>query len=163
MPNRKPMRPANNGPSPMWSGPGLRSGSENYVRWSPPCFSTCTMAFAIWPGRRAPGGWCSPRHSSISRFFPRNPAAICNCSANLASAYEKTGDLLHDAIGPGSADGGSLANYQKAFELRQAISRQDKTDLAAQRDLAFSLSKVGDGQFFNGQTDHALWRIISKR
>ncbi len=45
----------------------------------------------------------------------------------LASAYEKTGDLLHDAIGPGSADGGSLANYQKAFELRQAISRQGRT------------------------------------
>jgi tetratricopeptide (TPR) repeat protein/tRNA A-37 threonylcarbamoyl transferase component Bud32 len=74
----------------------------------------------------------------------------------LASAYEKTGDLLHDAIGPGSADGGSLANYQKAFELRRAISRQQKTDRPAQRDLAFSLSKVGDGQFFNGQTGQAL-------
>jgi serine/threonine protein kinase/tetratricopeptide (TPR) repeat protein len=74
----------------------------------------------------------------------------------LASAYEKTGDLVHDAIGPGGADAGSLANYQKAFELRQAISREEKVSLRAQRDLAFSLSKVGDGQFFNGQTEVAL-------
>jgi tetratricopeptide (TPR) repeat protein len=74
----------------------------------------------------------------------------------LASAYEKTGDLLHDAVGPGAADAGSLANYQKAFQLRQAIARRPAPGLAAQRDLAFSLSKVGDGQFFNGQPGEAL-------
>ena len=74
----------------------------------------------------------------------------------LASAYEKTGDLLHDVVVPGAADSSSLANYQKAFQLRQSIVRGPKSDLAAQRDLAFSLSKVGDGQFFNGQTDVAL-------
>jgi tetratricopeptide (TPR) repeat protein len=74
----------------------------------------------------------------------------------LASAYEKTGDLLHDAPGPAGPDDSSLKNYQKAFELRQAIARQEKAEVRAQRDLAFSLSKVGDGEFFNGQTEHAL-------
>ncbi len=74
----------------------------------------------------------------------------------LASAYEKTGDLLHDAIGPGGADAGSLANYQKAFDLRQAIFHQETGSLSARRDLAFSQSKVGDGQFFNGQAGRAL-------
>ena len=74
----------------------------------------------------------------------------------LASAYEKTGDLLHDAIGPGGADADSLANYQKALDLRQTISSREKGSLAARRDVAFSLSKVGDGLFFNGQTTGAL-------
>ena len=74
----------------------------------------------------------------------------------LASAYEKTGDLLHDALGPGGADDSSLKNYQKALQLRQAIAQQEKPEILAQRDLAFSMSKVGDGQFFNGQTEHAL-------
>ena len=74
----------------------------------------------------------------------------------LASAYEKTGDLLHDVAGPGGSDSGSLANYTKAFQLRQEIAHLAKAEIPAQRDLAFSISKVGDGQFFNGQTDQAL-------
>jgi tetratricopeptide (TPR) repeat protein len=60
------------------------------------------------------------------------------------------------AIEPGGTDAGSLAKYQKALELRQVISREESDSLRAQRDLAFSLSKVGDGQFFNGHTDVAL-------
>ncbi len=43
----------------------------------------------------------------------------------LASAYEKTGDLLHDALGPGGPDDSSQKNYQKAFDLRQAIARRE--------------------------------------
>ena len=74
----------------------------------------------------------------------------------LASAYEKTGDLLHDAIGPGGADADSLANYQKALDLRLAISHEEKGSLPARRDVAFSVSKVADGRFFNGQTGPAL-------
>ena len=74
----------------------------------------------------------------------------------LAIAYEKTGDLLHDAIGSGGADASSLASYQKAFQLRQALAGLPNPSLAAQRDLAFSQSKVGDGHFFNGQTGQAL-------
>ena len=73
----------------------------------------------------------------------------------LASAYEKTGDLLHEALGP-EADGNSLANFQKALQLRRAIASLEPMDLAAKRDLAFSLSKAGDGEFFNGRTNLAL-------
>ena len=73
----------------------------------------------------------------------------------LASAYEKTGDLLHEALGPG-ADGSSLENFQKALLLRQSIARDEPQNVESRRDLAFSLSKVGDGQFFNGRMETAL-------
>ena len=73
----------------------------------------------------------------------------------LASAYEKTGDLLHEALGP-EADAGSLRNFDKALQLRRAIAAREPGNLASQRDLAFSLSKTGDGQFFNGRTGLAL-------
>ena len=73
----------------------------------------------------------------------------------LASAYEKTGDLLHEALGP-EADGSSLQNFQKALQLRQAIASREPLNLGAARDLAFGMSKVGDGQFFNGRIALAL-------
>jgi serine/threonine protein kinase/tetratricopeptide (TPR) repeat protein len=104
------------------------------------------------PARRLVLGKAQQYLESLSR----ESSGDLQLQRELASAYEKTGDLLHDAVGPGAADSSSLANYQKAFQLRQAIVRRPNPNLAAQRDLAFSLSKVGDGQFFNGQTDLAI-------
>jgi eukaryotic-like serine/threonine-protein kinase len=121
-----------------------------------------TLLFDLHDGIRDLAGSATARRLVLAKAqqylesLSRESSGDLQLQRELASAYEKTGDLLHDAIGPGGADGGSLANYQKAFELRQAIARREKTDLPAQRDLAFSLSKVGDGQFFNGQTGHAL-------
>ena len=121
-----------------------------------------TLLFELHDGIRDLAGSAGARRLVLAKaqqyleILSKEPGGDLQLQRELASAYEKTGDLLHDAIGPGSADGGSLANYQKSFELRQGISRQDKADLTAQRDLAFSLSKVGDGQFFNGHTDQAL-------
>ena len=121
-----------------------------------------TLLFELHDGIRDLAGSAGARRLVLAKaqqyleILSKEPGGDLQLQRELASAYEKTGDLLHDAIGPGSADGGSLANYQKAFELRQGISRENKTDVVAQRDLAFSLSKVGDGQFFNGQTDQAL-------
>jgi tetratricopeptide (TPR) repeat protein len=74
----------------------------------------------------------------------------------LAIAYERTGDLLHDAIGMSPTDNRALASYQKALDLRQAIAREAGSSAGAQRDVAFSLGKVGDGHFFHGETKEAL-------
>jgi non-specific serine/threonine protein kinase/serine/threonine-protein kinase len=121
-----------------------------------------TLLFDLHDGIRDLAGSAPARRLVLAKAqqylesLSRESSGDLQLQRELASAYEKTGDLLHDAIGPGSADSSSLANYQKAFQLRQAIARREKPNLPAQRDLAFSLSKVGDGQFFNGQTDHAL-------
>ena len=121
-----------------------------------------TMLFDLHDGIRDLAGSAAARRlllakaqESLERLSTESGGDL-QLQRELASAYEKTGDLLHEAIGPGGTDSGSLATYQKAFELRQAISRQEKASLPAQRDLAFSLSKVGDGQFFNGHTGIAL-------
>ena len=121
-----------------------------------------TLLFDLHDGIRDLAGSAPARRLVLAKAqqylesLSRESSGDLQLQRELASAYEKTGDLLHDAIGPGGADSSSLANYQKAFQLRQAIARREKPNLPAQRDLAFSLSKVGDGQFFNGQTDHAL-------
>ena len=121
-----------------------------------------TLLFDLHDGIRDLAGSAPARRLVLAKAqqylesLSRESSGDLQLQRELASAYEKTGDLLHDAIGPGSADSSSLANYQKAFQLRQAIARREKPNLPAQRDMAFSLSKVGDGQFFNGQTDHAL-------
>jgi tetratricopeptide (TPR) repeat protein len=73
----------------------------------------------------------------------------------LATAYEKTGDLLHEAIGT-TADTSALDSYRKALQLRKALARQAGSTPETQRELAFSVSKVGDGHFFHGETKEAL-------
>ena len=121
-----------------------------------------TLLFDLHDGIRDLAGSAGARRIVLAKaqqyleILSKEPGDDVQLQRELASAYEKTGDLLHDAAGPGGADGGSLANYTKAFQLRQVIAQRDKPAIAAQRDLAFSLSKVGDGQFFNGQTDHAV-------
>jgi len=62
----------------------------------------------------------------------------------LATAYEKTGDLLTDAIGLSTTDGSALASYNKALQLREAIARRKEHDLRDQRALAYSLMKVSN-------------------
>jgi eukaryotic-like serine/threonine-protein kinase len=121
-----------------------------------------TMLFEVHDGIRDLAGSAAARRLVLAKSqqylerLSKESDGDLQLQRELASAYEKTGDLLHDAIEPGGTDAASLANYQKALELRQTISRQEMNSLAAQRDLAFSLSKVGDGQFFNGHTDVAL-------
>ena len=121
-----------------------------------------TLLFDLHDGIRDLAGSAPARRLVLAKAqqylesLSRESGGDLQLQRELASAYEKTGDLLHDAVGPGAADAGSLANYQKAFQLRQAIARRPTPGLSAQRDLAFSLSKVGDGQFFNGQPGQAL-------
>jgi serine/threonine protein kinase/tetratricopeptide (TPR) repeat protein len=120
-----------------------------------------TLLFDLHDGIRDLAGSVGARRLVLAKAqqylesLSREAGGDAQLQRELAIAYEKTGDLLHDVVGPGGADGSSLANYQKAFQLRQAIAGWD-ANLPAQRDLAFSISKVGDGQFFNGQINLAL-------
>ena len=121
-----------------------------------------TLLFDLHDGIRDLAGSAAAKRLVLAKAqlylerLSRESSGDLQLQRELASAYEKTGDLLHDAIKPGAAEADSLANYQKAFALRQSISLQEKGSLPARRDVAFSLSKVGDGRFFNGQTARAL-------
>src|ERR1019366_5350796 len=111
-----------------------------------------TLLFDLHDGIRDLAGSAPARRLGLAKA----QQYLERLSRESSGDLQLPGDLLHDAIGPGAADASSLANYQKAFQLRQAIARRPTPGLAAQRDLAFSLSKVGDGQFFNGQSGQAL-------
>jgi serine/threonine protein kinase len=121
-----------------------------------------TLLFDLHDGIHDLAGSAAPRRLVLAKaqqyleMLSRESAGDLQLQRELASAYEKTGDLLHDAAGPGGSDSASLNNYQKAFHLRQSLVSQLQPGLSAQRDLAFSLSKVGDGEFFNGHMDRAL-------
>ncbi len=121
-----------------------------------------TLLFDLHDGIHDLAGSAAPRRLVLAKaqqyleMLSRESAGDLQLQRELASAYEKTGDLLHDAAGPGGSDSGALQNYQKAYQLRKALVARVQPELSSQRDLAFSLSKVGDGQFFNGHMDHAL-------
>jgi len=121
-----------------------------------------TLLFDLHDGIRDLAGSAAAKRLVLAKAqlylerISRESGSDLQLQRELASAYEKTGDLLHEAIGPGGAEADSLANYQKALDLRQAISAREQDSLAARGDVAYSLSKVGDGHFFNGQTARAL-------
>ena len=121
-----------------------------------------TLLFDLHDGIRNLAGSASSRRLVLSQaqryleLLSKESSGDLQLQRELASAYEKTGDLLHEAGGPDAADGGSLANYRRAFKLREEIARRAPSDLAARSDLAFGLCKVGDGEFFHGQTKEAL-------
>ncbi len=121
-----------------------------------------TLLFDLHDGIRNLAGSASSRRLVLSKaqqyleLLSKESGGDLQLQRELASAYEKTGDLLHEAGGPDAADGGSLASYRRAFLLRQEIAKRAPLDPAAQSDLAFNVSKVGDGEFFHGQTAAAL-------
>ena len=121
-----------------------------------------TLLFDLHDGIRNLAGSATSRRLVLSKAqqyleaLSKESAGDLQLQRELASAYEKTGDLLHEAGGPDAADGGSLASYRKAMHLRQEIASRGKTDLTAELDLALSVAKVGDGEFFHGQTADAL-------
>jgi tetratricopeptide (TPR) repeat protein/tRNA A-37 threonylcarbamoyl transferase component Bud32 len=121
-----------------------------------------TLLFDLHDGIRDLAGSAASRRLVLANaqqyleMLSKESGGDLQLQRELASAYEKTCDLLHDAAVPGGSDSGSLDNYQKAFGLRQALVARASPDLSSRRDLAYSLSKVADGQFFNGHMDHAL-------
>ena len=93
-----------------------------------------TLLFDLHDGIRDLAGSAAPRRLVLAKaqqyleMLSRESGGDLQLQRELASAYEKTGDLLHDAVGPGGSDSGSLANYQKgAFNCGKRSSLQERT------------------------------------
>jgi tRNA A-37 threonylcarbamoyl transferase component Bud32 len=74
---------------------------------------------------------------------------------DLAAAYERMGELRID---PGQARTGAAAAldaYRRGVSLRRALASGGNAAPADRRDLALSLSKLGDGEFFAGDPKQA--------
>ncbi len=76
---------------------------------------------------------------------------------DLAASYERLGELRVDPRQPNKNDASAaLQAYQHAVDLRRKIAGRTGAEPRDQRDLALSLAKLGDGQFFASDVKHAL-------
>jgi tetratricopeptide (TPR) repeat protein/tRNA A-37 threonylcarbamoyl transferase component Bud32 len=76
---------------------------------------------------------------------------------DLAAAYERMGELRVDPAQPAKADAAAaLDAYQRAVALRRKIAAQPARHAGDRRDLALSLSKLGDGEVLAANMDKAL-------
>jgi non-specific serine/threonine protein kinase/serine/threonine-protein kinase len=63
----------------------------------------------------------------------------------LATAYEKVGDVQGDPYSPSLGDSASaLVSHRKALALREALVAADPSNVALRRELAASYMKIGD-------------------
>ena len=63
----------------------------------------------------------------------------------LATAYEKVGDVQGDPYSPSLGDSASaLVSHRKALALREALVAGDPSNTALRRELAWSYMKIGD-------------------
>ncbi len=76
---------------------------------------------------------------------------------DLAAAYERMGELRVDPAQPAKANAAAaLDAYRRAVAIRRKIDAQPATSPQDRRDLALSLSKLGDGEVMAADMDKAL-------
>ena len=76
---------------------------------------------------------------------------------DLAAAYERMGELRIDPAQPAKANAAvALDAYRRAVALRREIAAQPGSQPRDRRDLALSLSKLGDGEVMAANMDKAL-------
>lgn len=76
---------------------------------------------------------------------------------DLAAAYERMGELRVDPHRPNKKDAAAaLDAYTHAIELRKAIASRVEAVPADRRDLALSMAKLGDGQYYAADVKQAL-------
>jgi eukaryotic-like serine/threonine-protein kinase len=76
---------------------------------------------------------------------------------DLAAAYERMGELRVDPVQPAKVNAAAaLDAYRRAVAIRRKIAAQSTSQPQDHRDLALSLSKLGDGEFIAADMDKAL-------
>ena len=76
---------------------------------------------------------------------------------DLAAAYERMGELRVDPAQPAKADAAAaLDAYQRGVALRRKLAEQAASQHGDRRNLALSLSKLGDGEVLAADMDKAL-------
>jgi eukaryotic-like serine/threonine-protein kinase len=77
--------------------------------------------------------------------------------AELASAYEKIGDVLNERFSSGTGDtSGALENHQKALRIREKLHSTAPDNLQYNLSLASSYLKIADLSVTTGKTQAAL-------
>jgi len=77
--------------------------------------------------------------------------------AELATAYERVGDVLGYPYAPNLGDSaGALASYRKALRIREALAASSPNDLKLQRQLTGNHFRIANALEFTGDLNGAL-------
>ena len=122
-----------------------------------------SMLFDVYDGVRDLAGSATARRLMVSKA--QHQLGLLNTDAgqdiglqrDLAASYERLGELRVDPHQPDKTDAASAVQaYTQGVTLRQAIASRHDAQPRDRRDLALSLAKLGDGQFFAGDIQQSL-------
>jgi hypothetical protein len=118
-----------------------------------------SLLFDLHDGVRDLAGSATARRLIVSKaqqqleLLSTDAQTDIDLQRDLAASYERMGELRMDPRDPEkSGSSAALADYHRAVELRKKIALSKSVQRKDRRDLALSLSKLGDGEFFAGNT-----------
>ncbi|MDE3168331.1 MAG: protein kinase [Acidobacteriota bacterium] len=124
---------------------------------------TSSVLFDLYDGIRDLAGSTTARRLIVAKaqqqleLLSADSGNDIGVQRDLAAAYERMGELRVDPHRPNKKDAAAaLDAYTHAIELRKAIARRVEAVPADRRDLALSMAKLGDGQYYAADVKQAL-------
>jgi tetratricopeptide (TPR) repeat protein/tRNA A-37 threonylcarbamoyl transferase component Bud32 len=122
-----------------------------------------SLLFDLYDGVRDLAGSTTARRLIVSRaqhqleMLTADGDDDIGLQRDLAASYERMGELRVDPHEHNKNDAAAaVGDYRKALDLRRKIAAMPGALPQDRRDLAVSLSKLGDGQFFAGDSKDAV-------
>lgn len=122
-----------------------------------------SVLFDLYDGIRDLAGSATARRLIVTKaqqqleLLSADSANDIGVQRDLAAAYERLGELRVDPHRPNKQDAAAaLDAYGHALELRKAIAGRPGALPTDRRDLALSVAKLGDGQYYAANVKQAL-------
>jgi serine/threonine protein kinase len=122
-----------------------------------------SLLFDVYDGVRDLSGSATARRLMVAKaqhqleILSADSEHDIGLQRDLAASYERMGELRTDPRQPNKNDAAAAVQaYGQAVKLRKEIAARADAKAADRRDLAMSQAKMGDGQFFAGETKEAL-------
>jgi tetratricopeptide (TPR) repeat protein len=122
-----------------------------------------SVLFDLYDGIRDLAGSTTARRLIVAKaqqqleLLSADSASDIGVQRDLAAAYERMGELRVDPHRPNKEDAAAaLDAYRRAVELRQKIAGRAGAVPADRRDVALSMAKLGDGQYYAADVKQAL-------
>jgi serine/threonine protein kinase/tetratricopeptide (TPR) repeat protein len=122
-----------------------------------------SLLFDVYDGVRDLAGSATARRLMVAKaqhqleLLNRDGGQDIGLHRDLAASYERLGELRVDSRKPDKTDAAAAVQaYSHGVSLRQKIASRADAQPRDRSDLALSLAKLGDGQFFAGDLERSL-------
>jgi tetratricopeptide (TPR) repeat protein len=122
-----------------------------------------SLLFDMYDGVRDLAGSATARRLMVAKaqhqleLLNRDGGQDIGLQRDLAASYERLGELRVDSRKPDKTDAAAAVQaYSHGVSLRQTIASRADAQPRDRSDLALSLAKLGDGQFFAGDLERSL-------